>query len=154
MWTWSTSTCSTMPPTSLPATPVLPSTRPTAKTLSDTSSTGYFQCVIFIAARRAERVVFFAKQLKPSGFDSLLTLLSIFLDRLYLVFLTRISDARHPPAPFFLFGDFNFRLDALSLVQVNAQIPWERLMMHICPAHIDPLFDSSSICPHLRTCRL
>lgn len=31
----------------------------------------------------------------------------------------RISDARHPPAPFFLFGDFNFRLDALSLVQVT-----------------------------------
>uniref|UniRef100_H3CLB5 inositol-polyphosphate 5-phosphatase n=1 Tax=Tetraodon nigroviridis TaxID=99883 RepID=H3CLB5_TETNG len=31
--------------------------------------------------------------------------------------INRISDARHPPAPFFLFGDFNFRLDALSLVQ-------------------------------------
>ncbi|TNM90249.1 hypothetical protein fugu_004483 [Takifugu bimaculatus] len=31
--------------------------------------------------------------------------------------ISRISDARHPPAPFFLFGDFNFRLDALSLVQ-------------------------------------
>lgn len=31
----------------------------------------------------------------------------------------RISDARHPPAPFFLFGDFNFRLDGLSLVQVT-----------------------------------
>ncbi|KAI3372416.1 hypothetical protein L3Q82_022906 [Scortum barcoo] len=32
--------------------------------------------------------------------------------------INRISDSRYTPLPFFLFGDFNFRLDALSLVQV------------------------------------
>ncbi|KAK1893256.1 Inositol polyphosphate-5-phosphatase A [Dissostichus eleginoides] len=31
--------------------------------------------------------------------------------------INRISDSRYTPLPFFLFGDFNFRLDALSLVQ-------------------------------------
>lgn len=31
--------------------------------------------------------------------------------------ISRISDSRYSPAPFFLFGDFNFRLDTLSLVQ-------------------------------------
>ncbi|XP_034547656.1 inositol polyphosphate-5-phosphatase A [Notolabrus celidotus] len=31
--------------------------------------------------------------------------------------INRISDSRFTPQPFFLFGDFNFRLDALSLVQ-------------------------------------
>lgn len=30
----------------------------------------------------------------------------------------RISDSRYTPLPFFVFGDFNFRLDTLSLVQV------------------------------------
>ncbi|XP_042278247.1 inositol polyphosphate-5-phosphatase A isoform X2 [Thunnus maccoyii] len=31
--------------------------------------------------------------------------------------INRISDNRYTPLPFFLFGDFNFRLDTLSLVQ-------------------------------------
>lgn len=31
--------------------------------------------------------------------------------------INRISDNQHSPMPFFLFGDFNFRLDALCLVQ-------------------------------------
>ncbi|XP_038560630.1 inositol polyphosphate-5-phosphatase A [Micropterus salmoides] len=31
--------------------------------------------------------------------------------------INRISDSRYTPLPFFLFGDFNFRLDTLSLVQ-------------------------------------
>ncbi|KAM8759531.1 inositol polyphosphate-5-phosphatase A isoform 1-T2 [Acanthopagrus schlegelii] len=31
--------------------------------------------------------------------------------------INRISDGRFPPLPFFLFGDFNFRLDTQSLVQ-------------------------------------
>ncbi|XP_076010370.1 inositol polyphosphate-5-phosphatase A [Genypterus blacodes] len=31
--------------------------------------------------------------------------------------INRISDSRYSPLPFFLFGDFNFRLDTLSLVQ-------------------------------------
>lgn len=31
--------------------------------------------------------------------------------------INRISDGRYTPLPFFLFGDFNFRLDTLSLVQ-------------------------------------
>lgn len=31
--------------------------------------------------------------------------------------INRISDSRYPPLPFWLFGDFNFRLDALSVVQ-------------------------------------
>ncbi|XP_061673524.1 inositol polyphosphate-5-phosphatase A isoform X2 [Syngnathoides biaculeatus] len=31
--------------------------------------------------------------------------------------INRISDQGHTPMPFFLFGDFNFRLDTLSLVQ-------------------------------------
>nr|XP_046243156.1 inositol polyphosphate-5-phosphatase A isoform X2 [Scatophagus argus] len=31
--------------------------------------------------------------------------------------INRISDSRFTPLPFFLFGDFNFRLDTLSLVQ-------------------------------------
>lgn len=31
--------------------------------------------------------------------------------------INRISESRYTPLPFFLFGDFNFRLDALSLVQ-------------------------------------
>ncbi|KAM4616446.1 inositol polyphosphate-5-phosphatase A [Polymixia lowei] len=31
--------------------------------------------------------------------------------------INRISDSSCPPLPFFLFGDFNFRLDTLSLVQ-------------------------------------
>ncbi|XP_068166626.1 inositol polyphosphate-5-phosphatase A isoform X2 [Antennarius striatus] len=31
--------------------------------------------------------------------------------------INRISDHRYTPLPFFLFGDFNFRLDTLSLVQ-------------------------------------
>lgn len=31
--------------------------------------------------------------------------------------ITRISDCSYSPLPFFLFGDFNFRLDMLSLVQ-------------------------------------
>ncbi|CAF95325.1 unnamed protein product, partial [Tetraodon nigroviridis] len=44
--------------------------------------------------------------------------------------INRISDARHPPAPFFLFGDFNFRLDALSLVQVLLHIE-EKLFTYL-----------------------
>lgn len=46
----------------------------------------------------------------------------------------RISDALHTPTPFFLFGDFNFRLDALSLVQVTliSCYVWV-LKMHFCP---------------------
>ncbi|KAA0713720.1 Type I inositol 1,4,5-trisphosphate 5-phosphatase [Triplophysa tibetana] len=31
--------------------------------------------------------------------------------------ISRISDSSYSPVPFFLFGDFNFRLDTLSLVQ-------------------------------------
>uniref|UniRef100_A0A3Q1BLS3 inositol-polyphosphate 5-phosphatase n=1 Tax=Amphiprion ocellaris TaxID=80972 RepID=A0A3Q1BLS3_AMPOC len=31
--------------------------------------------------------------------------------------INRISDSRYTPLPFFVFGDFNFRLDTLSLVQ-------------------------------------
>ncbi|KAF0033441.1 hypothetical protein F2P81_013507 [Scophthalmus maximus] len=31
--------------------------------------------------------------------------------------INRVSDSRYSPLPFFLFGDFNFRLDTLSLVQ-------------------------------------
>lgn len=34
-------------------------------------------------------------------------------------FPSRISDSSYSPLPFFLFGDFNFRLDTLSLVQVG-----------------------------------
>lgn len=40
-------------------------------------------------------------------------------------FPSRISDNRYTAMPFFLFGDFNFRLDTLSLVQVcyNTHFP-------------------------------
>lgn len=34
-------------------------------------------------------------------------------------FSCRISDNRFTPQPFFLFGDFNFRLDTLNLIQVE-----------------------------------
>ena len=38
-------------------------------------------------------------------------------------------DSHGQPVPFMIFGDFNFRLDACRLVEVNGEVLYGRLML-------------------------